>query len=66
METYEISSKFFVSQPPMAHDRWYATATELGNGRVMVDSGWDKMAMNSTVEIFTLGQVVSRARAGGI
>lgn len=55
VETYDISSNVFVSQPPMAHGRWYATATELGDGRVMVDSGWDQTAMNSTVEIFTPG-----------
>jgi hypothetical protein len=39
----------------MAHGRWYATATELGDGTVMADTGWDQTAMNSTVEIFTPG-----------
>ena len=53
--TYDITTNLFVSQPPMAHGRWYATATELGDGRVMADTGWDQTAMNSTVEIFTPG-----------
>lgn len=55
VETYDINTNTFVTQPPMAHGRWYATATALGDGRVMADSGWDQTAMNSTVEIFTPG-----------
>jgi hypothetical protein len=55
VSTYDTTTNVFVNLPPMAHGRWYATATELGDGRVMVDSGWDQTAMNSTVEIFTLG-----------
>jgi hypothetical protein len=55
VSTYDTTANLFVNLPAMAHGRWYATATELGDGRVMVDSGWDQTAMNSTVEIFTLG-----------
>ena len=55
VSTYDTTANLFVNLPPMAHGRWYATATELGDGRVMVDSGWDQTAMDSTVEIFTLG-----------
>lgn len=55
VSTYDTTANLFVNLPPMAHGRWYATTTELGDGRVMVDSGWDQTAMNSTVEIFTPG-----------
>jgi hypothetical protein len=55
VSTYDIYTNAFVTQPPMAHGRWYATATSLGDGRVMVDSGWDQVAMNATVAIFTAG-----------
>jgi hypothetical protein len=55
VSTYDLATNLFVNLLAMAHGRWYATATELGDGRVMVDSGWDQTAMDSTVEIFTLG-----------
>jgi len=54
-EIFDIATSTFVPQPPMANGRWYPTVTELADGRMMVDTGWDQIAMNSTVEIFTAG-----------
>lgn len=46
----------FIAKPSMAHGRWYPTTTLLGDGRVMVDTGWDENGdMNDTVEIYTPG-----------
>ncbi|MGC1606027.1 MAG: galactose oxidase-like domain-containing protein [Candidatus Acidiferrum sp.] len=46
----------FVDLQPMAHGRWYPTATTLGNGQVMVFSGLDENGdTNTTVEIYTVG-----------
>jgi len=46
----------FVDLQPMAHGRWYPTATVLGDGRVMVFSGLDENGdTNTTVEIYTVG-----------
>jgi Domain of unknown function (DUF1929) len=52
---YDLGVNAFVTQPSMAHGRWYGTLTALGDGRVMADSGYDQTGMNSTVEIFTPG-----------
>ncbi|HKT46927.1 MAG TPA: galactose oxidase-like domain-containing protein, partial [Candidatus Acidoferrales bacterium] len=46
----------FVDLPSMAHGRWYPTATELGDGRVMVSSGLTETGVtNVTVEIYKVG-----------
>lgn len=52
---YDVETERYEVQPDMAHGRWYPTTTLLPDGRVMTDSGWDLLAMNSTVEIFTEG-----------
>jgi len=54
-EIFDVATNTFVPQLPMANGRWYPMVTELADGRMMVDSGWDQIAMNSTVEIFTPG-----------
>jgi fibronectin type 3 domain-containing protein len=43
----------FVQSQSMANGRWYATATALGDGRLMAFSGLDKTgSINRTVEIY--------------
>jgi hypothetical protein len=46
----------FAGQPGgMAHGRWYATATTLGDGRVLAFSGLDENGnTNSTIEMYTV------------
>src|ERR1700683_4794662 len=52
---YDPATGEFTDMQDMAHGRWYPTATELGNGRVMVFSGLDeKGGTNSQVEIYTV------------
>ncbi len=54
--TFRTRSGTFGPVGDMARGRWYPTTTLLGDGRVMVDSGWDENGvMNETVEIFTPG-----------
>jgi Domain of unknown function (DUF1929)/PKD domain len=54
---YDPATGIFSTMQPMAHGRWYPTATVLGNGSVMVYSGLDENSnTNTTVEIYTVGQ----------
>jgi hypothetical protein len=54
--SYNPATGTFVDLQPMAHGRWYPTATTLGNGQVMVFSGLDENGdTNTTVEIYTVG-----------
>ena len=63
--TYDPATGLFTNQQSMAHGRWYATGTMLGNGSVMVYSGAisgedspDQSlagSTNTTVEIYTVG-----------
>jgi hypothetical protein len=54
--SYNPATGNFVDLQPMAHGRWYPTATTLGDGRVMVFSGLDENSnTNTTVEIYTVG-----------
>jgi hypothetical protein len=55
VSTYRVATGTFGLLHPMKHGRWYDTVTLLGDGRFMVDSGWNQTAMNSTVEIYTPG-----------
>lgn len=53
---YDPATGNFVDLQPMAHGRWYPTATTLGNGQVMIFSGLDENGnTNNTVEIYTVG-----------
>ena len=53
---YDPATGNFVDLQPMAHGRWYPTATTLGNGNVMIFSGLDENgATNTTVEIYQVG-----------
>jgi hypothetical protein len=53
---FRTAPRDFQSRTSMAHERWYPTATTLGDGRVMVDTGWGEYTqMNATVEIWTPG-----------
>ena len=54
--TYDPATGNFYELQPMAHGRWYPTATTLGNGKVMVFGGSDENGLdNNTVEIYTVG-----------
>jgi Domain of unknown function (DUF1929)/PKD domain/Glyoxal oxidase N-terminus len=54
--TYDPSTGTFTDQQSMAHGRWYPTGTVLGDGRVMVFSGYSETgSTNTTVEIYTVG-----------
>jgi Domain of unknown function (DUF1929)/Legume lectin domain/Glyoxal oxidase N-terminus/PKD domain len=54
--TYDPATGTITDQQSMAHGRWYATGTVLGDGRVMVFSGLDETsATNTMVEIYTVG-----------
>ncbi len=53
---YDVASNTLTDAQPMAHGRWYPTATVLGDGRMMVFSGLDENSLtNTTVEIYSLG-----------
>jgi hypothetical protein len=53
---YDPTTGIFVDMQPMAHGRWYPTATTLSDGSVMVFSGLDENGnTNTTVEIYKLG-----------
>jgi len=53
---YDPATGSFVDMEDMAHGRWYPTATELGDGRVLVFSGLDETsATNTQVEIYKVG-----------
>jgi hypothetical protein len=60
VSNFDVQTGTFQHRASMAHGRWYDTVTLLGDGRFMVDGGWDQTAMNSTVEIFTPGSGWSR------
>jgi hypothetical protein len=64
--TYDPATGTFINQQSMAHGRWYATGTVLGDGRVLVYSGaisgedTDQFlepgdTTNTMVEIYTVG-----------
>jgi Domain of unknown function (DUF1929)/PKD domain len=54
--SYNPATGTFADLQPMAHGRWYPTATTLGDGRVMIFSGLDeKGSTNTTVEFYTVG-----------
>jgi Domain of unknown function (DUF1929)/PKD domain len=54
---YNPVTGIFNDMQPMAHGRWYPTATTLGTGQVMVFSGLDENGnTNTTVEIYTVGK----------
>src|SRR5215468_1199694 len=52
---FNPATEDFVQSQDMADGRWYATATTLGDGRIMAFSGLDpKGGVNSSVEIYSL------------
>src|ERR1700722_6399832 len=54
ISVYDPATGLFTDQPSMTHGRWYPTATMLGNGSVMIYSGYTETgATNNTVEIFS-------------
>lgn len=53
---FKVSKGKYRAIEPMAQERWYPTATLLGDNRIMVDAGWMEYGiMNTTVEIYTEG-----------
>jgi Domain of unknown function (DUF1929)/Glyoxal oxidase N-terminus/PKD domain len=53
---FDPQTDLFNQLQSMADGRWYATAITLGNGQVMVFSGYgDTGAVNKTVELYTVG-----------
>ena len=72
--TYDPGTGKFTNQQSMAHGRWYATTTMLGDGSVLAYSGAISGendpsqslngSTNSTVEIYTVGSGWSREYAG--
>ena len=53
---YDPATGMFNDMQPMAHGRWYPTATTLNDGSVMVFSGLDENSnTNDSVEIYRLG-----------
>ena len=53
---YDPATGIFADLEPMAHGRWYPTATTLGDGRVMVFSGLTETGgTNTAVEFYTVG-----------
>lgn len=53
---FDVAARAYRARPDMAGERWYPTATHLGDGRVMVSGGWGEYTvMNETVEIWTPG-----------
>ncbi len=54
ISVYDPATGLFTDQPNMAHGRWYPTATMLGNGSVMIYSGYTETGpTNNTIEIFS-------------
>ena len=54
LSIYDPATNLFTDEPSMAHGRWYPTATMLGNGSVMIYSGYsDTGPTNNTLEIFS-------------
>jgi Domain of unknown function (DUF4082)/Domain of unknown function (DUF1929)/Bacterial Ig-like domain (group 2) len=52
---FNPTTEDFVQSQDMADGRWYATATALGDGRIMAFSGLDPNAsVNNSVEIYSL------------
>ncbi|HEY2711411.1 MAG TPA: galactose oxidase-like domain-containing protein [Chthoniobacterales bacterium] len=51
---FDPSTEKFNTVEPMADGRWYATATNLGNGSLMAFSGLGDRGVNNTVEIYNL------------
>ena len=53
LSTYDPATGLFTDEPNMAHGRWYPTTTMLGNGSVMIYSGFSETGpTNNTIEIF--------------
>ena len=53
---FDPTTQLFTQLQSMSAGRWYATATTLGNGRVMVFSGLDGSGnTNQNVELYTVG-----------
>ena len=53
---YDPATGAFYDVQPMAHGRWYPTATTLNDGRIMVFSGLDENGnTNTAVEIYKVG-----------
>ena len=54
LSTYDPATGLFTDEPSMAHGRWYPTTTMLGNGSVMIYSGYSETGpTNNTIEIFS-------------
>jgi Domain of unknown function (DUF1929)/Legume lectin domain/Chitobiase/beta-hexosaminidase C-terminal domain/PKD domain len=54
LSTYDPATGLFTDEPSMAHGRWYPNATMLGNGSVMIYSGYSETGpTNNTIEIFS-------------
>ena len=54
LSTYDPATGLFTDEPSMAHGRWYPTTTMLGNGSVMIYSGYTETGpTNNTIEIFS-------------
>ena len=53
---FDPATEDFVQSQSMADGRWYATATALGDGRIMAFSGYQsrRAASTTTVEIYSL------------
>lgn len=53
---FDPATEKFMQLEPMAHGRWYATVTSLGDGRVMTFSGKNEFnKVNAAVEIYRVG-----------
>jgi Domain of unknown function (DUF1929)/Glyoxal oxidase N-terminus/PKD domain/Abnormal spindle-like microcephaly-assoc'd, ASPM-SPD-2-Hydin len=53
---YDPATDTFTDQQNMEHGRWYPTTTVLGDGRVLVFSGYSETGpTNNQVEIYTVG-----------
>jgi hypothetical protein len=53
---YDPATDTFTDQQDMEHGRWYPTTTVLGDGRVLVFSGYSETGpTNNQVEIYTVG-----------
>jgi chitodextrinase len=63
--TYDPATGKFVDMQPMAHGRWYPTATTLADGSVMVFSGLDENgSTNTTVEFYKVASGWSQPFGG--
>src|SRR5450432_1913059 len=61
---YDPATDTFTDQQNMEHGRWYPTTTVLGDGRVMVFSGYSETGpTNNHVEIYTVGSGFGPAMA---